>query len=383
MSHETNRPTTVDETSTFLPVTEPTNDLQNDLPSPTVESNPIPSRSPRVSDENEMESRADAVNDVRKRLDGINSRNEELKRKFDDLLVDGELGPCQTLTFLSESIFLTRRIQELLDTLQQMAVNDMREELEELSRTGLPQLLVVSSTLRWEMKLIGGWAGDICGHVKEKTRQIRAELCEVLEKLTGSRLARQPSKTAKKSEQVEDYEIPADGQVCSPARKTLSNPIELRAKIEQIHQVINEFEEARYGQGEIVHRTSSHHVGLHLENLLTHPAIDLNPLNEEAEESKEMSHNRLIDVPFDARDIILQDAAVDQPAERAEPSMQIVSLESNYVRLSSDIETKERNTKTHTQRKVSKETAEITEGIRKSHRSTTSICAQVRHWQNQ
>ena len=355
LSNETNRPTTVIESSTSPSAVEPNNGSDKDLSSATVESKANPVTNPRVFDENEMKSRADAVKDFRERLVKIDIKSKDLKEKFRGLLIDGELGMCEVLTFLSHSTFLTRRIQELLDALQQMAVNDMREEIEELSRTDLPQVIVVSSELRFAMKSIEGWAGEICGHVKEKSRQIQAELSEVLEKLTSARIARHSSKMAKWSERIEDYEISADGQVCSTGKETLSNPADLRSKIEQIHQVIDGFEEARYGQGEMVHNTNFHHVGLHLEDLLSHPEIDLNLLDEEVEESKEMSNSQSTGVLLVDRDTIFNIVDGDKPATRAfESSMPITTLDHMYVRLSSDTETKESTKQTHTRMKISK-----------------------------
>ena len=325
-----------------------------------VEPGPTTCEGTEVLDEVEMKNRADAVKDIEQRISSIEIRSEELKQQMNNLIPDDQLALCEVITYLSGATMLTKRIQQVMDALQQMAANQMELQIRELSCTALPKLILASSELYQSMKWIEGSAGEICGHLKQKSHQIQGDLIEVLEKLSGSESLRQLWKSSKKIELVEDYEIPENGHVSPMNKETLANPTDPRSKIALIQHMMEGFEGARYGQGEIVDSSNIHRFGLHLDGFLSHDERDSSPLEEELEESKDISSKTQPRSSWTSRDVLLDIITEDKAVDKAGNLTEINSLDHMYVRLASDNETKSNanDKETHIKMKISRKDLE-------------------------
>jgi hypothetical protein len=139
-----------------------------------VEPDIMPCDSTLDFDEDTMKIRAEAVKDIEQRTSEIEIKSEGLIAQASNLLPDGELALCEMITYLFDATILTRRVQGVMDALQQMAANEMTLQIKGLSRTTLPKVILASSELYQSIEWLEASTREICGHVKEKSHQPRS-----------------------------------------------------------------------------------------------------------------------------------------------------------------------------------------------------------------
>ncbi|CAF1279714.1 unnamed protein product [Didymodactylos carnosus] len=139
--------------------------------------------------------------------------NQESEKQVSSIVKQDELLLSETITCLTKATMVKNKIQATMNTLQQMAANNMRKEIDSLAKTTLPNIILTSLQLYQSLESIDKCSGDISGHIKRKCQEIQKDLLQVLDKLSASESLRKMWKLSKKNELVDDYDVPEDGNI--------------------------------------------------------------------------------------------------------------------------------------------------------------------------
>ncbi|CAF1083647.1 unnamed protein product, partial [Didymodactylos carnosus] len=211
--------------------------------------------------------------------------NEESETQTSNIIKQDELLLPETITCLATATKINNKIQTTMNTIQQMAANNMRREIDSLATTTLPKVIQTSLQLYQSLEFIESCTGDIDGHIKRKCQEIQRDLIQVLDKLSASESLRKLWKFSKKNELVDDYDIPEGAQVSDLNYQGQGQ--QQQTNLDNIKQLLQGFEDSKFEQGEIMGDRILHKLGIRLDNLLANYDSDLNPALDENNEETE------------------------------------------------------------------------------------------------
>ncbi|UJR09469.1 hypothetical protein I4U23_013707 [Adineta vaga] len=278
-------------------------DILND---PIIPESPLPTN---IS----LENRLVAEKEIQILTHEIVLLNQQSEEQVLNIIGNDDLDLSQTITYLSSASQLNKTIQLTINALQQMAANKMREEIEKLAKTDLPQVFCVSLQLYKYLEWIDRSTSDISGHIKDKCHEIQIDLTQVLDKLCESEELRRIWKSNKKNESLEDYDVPEDGEISEIKHSDRSQQAQERIVLDQIQQLMQNFEESKFREGTLSENFTSNRFGIQLENLLSNYDKNVSTNDDDDdEEIKDISNltgttlSKTEDISIVNRDITLE-----------------------------------------------------------------------------
>ncbi|CAF4388670.1 unnamed protein product, partial [Didymodactylos carnosus] len=215
--------------------------------------------------------------------------NQESGKQISSIVRQDELLLSETITYLAKATMVKNKIQATMNTLQQMAANNMRKEIDSLAKTTLPNIILTSLQLYQSLESIDKCSDDISGHIKRKCQEIQKDLLQVLDKLSASESLRKMWKLSKKNELVDDYDVPEDGNISDLNYQTQGQ--QQQTNLDNIKQLLQGFEDSKFEQGEIIGNPTLHKLGINLDNLLLNHESDLNSALDDDNENTNQKPN--------------------------------------------------------------------------------------------
>ena len=290
--------------------------------------------------------------------------SQESEKQVSNIFKTDELLLPETITCLATATTINNKIQATMSTLQQMAINNMRQEIDSLAQTTLPNIIQTSLQLYQSLEVIDKCSGDINGHIKQKCQEIQKDLIQVLDKLSASESLRKMWKLSKKNDLVDDYDVPEDGHICDSNYQAQGQP--QQTNLDNIKQLIQGFEDSKFEQGEIIGNSTLHKLGIRLDNLISNRDNDLNPAIDDVNDDIQDESNTDPSKPSTPgrananRDITLEidNQGIANNAEPEKPSLKgnIQSPSTVYVQLGTNIDEKPPPAETKTKGDSSKTT---------------------------
>ncbi|CAF4172155.1 unnamed protein product [Rotaria sp. Silwood2] len=241
--------------------------------------------SPLLMGETSAEAREAAKTKVETLASEAAQLNEESETQVSNIVKQDELLLPETITCLATANKINNKIQATMNTIQQMAANNMRREIDNLAKTTLPKVIQTSLQLYQSLEFIESCSGDIDGHIKRKCQEIQRDLIQVLDKLSASESLRKLWKLSKKNELVDDYDIPEDGHGSDLNYQGQGQ--QQQTNLDNIKQLLQGFEDSKFEQGEIMGDPILHKLGIRLDNLVANYDSDLNATLDENNEDTE------------------------------------------------------------------------------------------------
>ncbi|CAF4625845.1 unnamed protein product [Rotaria sp. Silwood2] len=243
---------------------------------------------------------------------------------------------------------INNKIQATMSIIEQMAVNEMRQEIDSLAKTILPNVILTSLQLYQSLEFIEKCSDDVSGHIKEKCQEIQKGLIQVLDKLIASESLRKMYNLSKKNQLVDDYDVPEDGQISDLTDQVQGQQQQQQTSLDHIKQLIQGFEDSKFEQGEIIGYPTLQKLGIRLDNLLANYGNDLtSALNDSNEESKDESDtNSLSSLALHRtnvnRDVILeindQGYVKNDESKKSSPKENTQSTKKIHVQFGTDID---------------------------------------------
>ncbi|CAF2742626.1 unnamed protein product [Rotaria sp. Silwood2] len=230
--------------------------------------------SPLLMGETTPEAREAAKNEVETLAGEAAELSQESEKQVSNIVKQDELLLPETITCLATATMINNKIQATMNTIQQMAANNMRREIDSLAQTILPTVIQTSLQLYQSLESIEKCSGDINGHIKRKCQEIQKDLIQVLDKLSASESLRKMWKLSKKNELVDDYDVPEDGHISNLNYQGQDQ--QQQTNLDNIKQLIQGFEDSKFEQGQIIGNSTLHKLGIRLDNLLSNYENDLN-----------------------------------------------------------------------------------------------------------
>jgi uncharacterized protein YegL len=304
---------------------------------------PVTPDSP-FSTNNSLENRLVAEKEVNTLTEQIVLLSQKSEEQVSKIIQNEDLDLSQTITYLSSASQINKTIQSTINALQQMAANKMREEIEKLAKTALPQIFSVSLQLYKYLEWIDRSTSDISGHIKDKCHEIQIDITQVLDKLCESEELRRLWKSNKKNESMEDYDVPEDGEISEMKHSDRSQQAQERIVLDQIQQLMQSFEESKFSQGTLSENSTLHRFDIQLENLLSNYDKNVNINEDDDEDSEEMKNmsnlsrttsSKTKDIPIVNRDMLLE--IDDRGYVRSNVNGNLPSVETNQTLLNKNM----------------------------------------------
>ncbi|CAF3689454.1 unnamed protein product [Rotaria sp. Silwood1] len=230
--------------------------------------------SPLLMSEPSSQAKEEAITEVKTLASEATELSKKSEQQVSSIVKEDELVLSEMITCLATATTINNKIQAAMNTLQQMAANNMKKEIDSLAQTTLSQVIETSLQLYQSLEVIDKCSGDVNGHIKRKCQEIQKDLIQVLDKLSGSDALRKMCKLSKKNDLVDDYNIPEDGNISDLPDQVQGQ--QQRTNLDNIKQLLQGFEDSKFEQGQIIGNPVLHKLGIQLNSLLSNHENELN-----------------------------------------------------------------------------------------------------------